>query len=474
MIVVPGAGRLPNLVLLCGEAPGAQEAEKGEPFIGRSGQEQSWYLSRHNLNVRNWYRTNVSKCWHGDNRDPSREDIEEWTPVLLSEIEQCSPSLVIAVGRFAARFFLGESVEMDMVHGLPHRPGAFDPSRISRAPKGCVILPVTHPASVFHGSDDKKNDIRALVDWDYSQAAQVLALIKSGRAHEIDYRGDEYPNPHYEDVSGQFISDYIAAKVTLGGVQSMALDTEGVPGAEWSIQVSLDPGEGFLLRCARDDFQVGIAALQEAVDKGILVITHDASTPAGCCYDTIMARGMGLDLSRASNIFNTMTALYLLRFEPQGLKPAAWRWCGMRMTDYESLIGDIGYRKQFEYLCRVLDYRDSPWPTIEPRMVHEHDGTSRVYSPHGIEQSARSIVLDIANGKLDKDGNPPDPWKRWKQVLPEIREITSRVLGPMPTGNLGDIPLEDATIYAAKDADASLRLYYALSDELRRRDLTQA
>jgi uracil-DNA glycosylase family 4 len=474
MIVVPGAGRLPNPVMLVGEGPGREEANATppQPFVGRSGAEQDWYLSRHDLRVRNWYRTNVNKIYREGNPDPTPADISEWTPVLQAEVAECSPSLVIAVGRYATQWFLGDDATMDLCHGLPHRPSAFDPTRESRAPAGCVILPVTHPASVFHGSDDKKNDIRALIDWDYAQAARVLALIKSNRTREIKYPTDEYPNPHYEDVSGQYLSDQILLPQALDGIQVLAIDTEGVPGNEWSIQVCANAGEAYLLRCSRADFHLGIEAIQRVVNSGTLIATHDASTPAGCCYDTIMCRGMGLDLSRA-NIFNTMTALYLLRFEPQGLKSAVWRWCGMRMTDYMSLIGDIGRGKQVQYLCRVMDHgARTPWPVIEPRVVHEHDGTSRVYSPHGVEQATKSILVDIANCKLDKDGSPPDPWKRWKQVLPEIRATVSKVLGSMPVGTLEDVPLPDATRYACADADGTLRLYYALSRELERRGLT--
>jgi uracil-DNA glycosylase family 4 len=461
-VIVPGAGRLPNLVLLCGESPGAQEAEKGEPFVGRSGIEQQWYLSRHNLNVRNWYRTNVSKRYYGDNRDPSREDIEEWTPVLLSEVAQCAPRLIIAVGRFATRWFLGEQADMDTCHGIPHLAGAFDTWRAGRAPKGCIILPVIHPASGFYD-----NDAKALIAWDYGRVADVLARIKHGV--DIDLREDTRAGKEsYDDVTGAELENQIwqsGEGISLSDDSYIiAIDTEGIPSNPWSIQVSVITESGLVLRCSQPDFKAGVDYIKSIADRPTCtVVMHNAM------YDLEMCAAMGLDLSRA-RIFDTMYAAYLLRLEPQGLKPLAWRWCGIKMQSYKDVVGDVCTEKQVAYLARALDR--SPWPIIEPRVIHDNNGTDRVYKPQSIELRIAKILSDYANDDPFSEDRM-DVHDRWSQVDKELRSEVENVLGPMPIGTLADIPLDRAVIYAARDSDATLRLHRRLVPELARLDLTR-
>ena len=106
---VPAAGPQPCDVLLVGEAPGRHEFAAQVPFVGKSGEEQERYLTRHGLSAQRWRRTNVVGEYRDGNPDPTREQIDEWTPVLLDEVRATRPKLVVAVGRFAMRWFLGES-----------------------------------------------------------------------------------------------------------------------------------------------------------------------------------------------------------------------------------------------------------------------------------------------------------------------------------------------------------------------------
>lgn len=457
--IVPPSGRTPNRVLLVGEAPGAVEASFGRPFAGPSGREQDWYLSRHGLTSRMWRMTNVVQEYVPGNPDPTPEQVARWAPVLEQEVRETRPELVVAVGRFAAQWFLGEPATMEACHGLVHDAGCFDPERADRS-GGAPVIPVYHPAGGLYDGD-----MKAVIEWDYTQVARVLRELEAGRT--VHGPRDAWLGlEDYRDVSGTELALELSVRQrTGGGVPVLSLDTEGTPDAPWAIQVSWAEGMGLVLRVEQPDFAAGIAALRQVYDAGALCVMHNAM------YDLEMARVMGLDLSRTCHrLYDTMYAAYLLRLEPQGLKPLAWRWAGMRMRDYMGVVGDVGIGKQIAYLENVTEGR---WPKPEPRVVLENDGTTRLYSPQRVQQTAARILADLYADKRDKDGAPVDPYKRWGQVDRELRTMVEADMGVMPVGTLADIPLDEAVWYSARDPDATLRVYHALSAELARRDLTR-
>ncbi len=451
-IIVPGYGPQPCDVLLVGEAPGVNEAKQGRPFVGRAGEEQERYLARYELTTRKWRLANVIQEYTEGNPDPTSEQIAYWTPRLLAEVRKTRPKLIVAVGRFAMRWFLGEDADLDTCYGLPHRAGAFDPSRADRA-CGAVVVPTVHPAAGFYD-----NDARAVIQRGYEQVAMVLRAIKAGR--KIGYREDEYEGmEEYDDITGTELALGLSVETS----DVLSLDTEGDSDDPWSIQLSTNPGHGSVLRCSQADFSVGVRAIQYLADQGTPIVLHNAM------YDLAVCRAAGLEL-RDAKLWDTMYAAYLLRLEPQGLKALAWRWCGMRMSSYRETVGDAGRDKQIEYLVPIAA-RD--WPKPEPRIVASNDGTVKLYQPQSIGKRAAKILSDLATGKVDKDGEPVDPLARWRMVDREMREEAEREYGPMPVGGLGDIPLDQAVRYAARDADATLRLHTRLKVALADHGLTQ-
>lgn len=460
MIIVPAAGPLPSDILLIGEAPGRTEADQLSPFVGKSGQEQERYLSRYGLSARRWRRTNVFPVYRDGNPDPSADDIREWTPHLLSEIERTRPRLIIAVGRFAARFFLGDDLTMDACHGLPHRPCTFETNDVHRKNllavlrPDCCILPAIHPAAGLYDGE-----LRALIAWDYSQVAAMAKLVQSNKP--IPYRVDPYAGQEsYIDISGESLAWALENEDT----DVIGLDTEGYPDDPWSIQVSCYPGTGYVLRTSQPDFLDGVEAIQTRADSGSIIVTHDANTPQGALYDTIMCRAMGLELSRA-RVYNTMYMAYLLRLEPKGLKPLAYRHEAMRLDNYGGLVEDKGREKQVEYLMSILELTGK-WPKPTPRTIHNNDGTTKQYTPQSVERAATSILRDVLDEKSNKDGELCDPYKRWMNVDQNLRSIVESLLGRMPIGTLNDLPLDVSTRYAARDADATRRLYFTLRSRL--------
>lgn len=245
--------------------------------------------------------------------------------------------------------------------------------------------------------------------------------------------------------------------------EEIGLDTEGTPDDPWSIQVSLGPGQGLVLRYSRSDFAEGVRVLQEVVDSGTTVVLHNA------LYDIPMCRIMGLEL-RDAKIFDTMYAAYLLRLEPQALKPLSWRWAGMRMASYTETVGDVGVDKQVDYLGEVLGRE---WPKPEERLEIGNDGSAKIRKPQPVERRAEAILVDLYSGKVSKEGEPTDPYTRWQKVDKELRLMVEAELGPMPVGTLADIDLDAAVYYSCRDADAVVRIKSRLEEELASRGLTE-
>lgn len=463
MKIVLGAGRVPNDVLFCGEAPGRQEASRGIPFVGASGQLQARYLSLFDLSINSFYRTNVRKTYIDGNPDPTPQEVLYWTPTLLEELSEVQPKLIVCVGRFAAQFFLGENCgPLEVIHGIPHKSTRRD---LPECVEDTIILPIYHPAAGLWNYE-----MRSFIRWDYEQVANTLNRIRSGEIIRI--RHDEFAGREsYQDVDGKSLESILRLPQTIGNLRDfgaqygfphgiVGYDTEGRPGNGWSGQLSLIPGTGFLLRSSQRDFARGMGALSEFLHKYKPTIAlHDASTPICACYDVVVSRGeFGLELQGVP-WFNTMYNAYLYRLESQALKTLADRWLGMEMTPYEDLLTGIGRDKQIDYLSRAIDVSKS-FPKPIPITSKTNYGTLETRQPQHITTSTQGILRDITNGKETKDG-PVDPLERWKKLKesnPEHTKQVESILGSIPEASLDDIPLEKAVYYSCRDADATLRL----------------
>ncbi len=110
--VVFGIGSLEADIFFCGEAPGAEEETRGEPFIGPAGQLltkiiKAMGLSREEVyigNIMNWRPEH--KGGYG-NRPPHRQEMDFCLPYLKAQIEVVNPKVVVALGATAVRGLLG-------------------------------------------------------------------------------------------------------------------------------------------------------------------------------------------------------------------------------------------------------------------------------------------------------------------------------------------------------------------------------
>src|ERR1700730_12424281 len=116
---VYGQGPKPAEVMLIGERPGEEEARRCYPFCGKYGKELDRDLLEGGVHRDDVYCTNLCEDFLKGNPDPTPDEIERDEHFLIEELKTVRPKYIGLVGRFAARHFLGEDLEMESSHGLP-------------------------------------------------------------------------------------------------------------------------------------------------------------------------------------------------------------------------------------------------------------------------------------------------------------------------------------------------------------------
>ncbi len=109
--------------MIVGEAPGAEEDRRGEPFVGRAGQLLDAMLHAIGLDRQQVYIANVLKCRPPNNRDPRPEEVERCEPYLRRQVALVRPRLILAVGRVAAQNLLKSNAPLSRLRGRRHSYG---------------------------------------------------------------------------------------------------------------------------------------------------------------------------------------------------------------------------------------------------------------------------------------------------------------------------------------------------------------
>jgi DNA polymerase len=115
--IVFGVGNPCADLMFIGEAPGADEDEKGEPFVGRAGQLLTNMIKAMGLSREEVYIANIIKCRPPGNRTPERDECETCSPFLMRQIETVAPKAIVALGAVAAKTLLAINAPMSELRG---------------------------------------------------------------------------------------------------------------------------------------------------------------------------------------------------------------------------------------------------------------------------------------------------------------------------------------------------------------------
>ena len=102
--VVFGHGNPEAKLVMIGEAPGEDEDNGGQPFIGKAGKVFDWLLKEVGINRAELWITNTCLCRPKSsvpgkkNRAPKLDEIRACTPRLVKELEIIKPEIIVLAG----------------------------------------------------------------------------------------------------------------------------------------------------------------------------------------------------------------------------------------------------------------------------------------------------------------------------------------------------------------------------------------
>ena len=149
-----GAGNPQADLMFVGEAPGADEDQQGEPFVGRAGELLTRIIGAMGLSRGDVYIANVLKCRPDmepgapGNRPPTTLEMQRCLPYLREQIAIIQPRVLVALGKTAMTGLTGADQSMSALRG---RWLTFE---------NIPLLPTYHPSYLLrNGSNAEKRKV---------------------------------------------------------------------------------------------------------------------------------------------------------------------------------------------------------------------------------------------------------------------------------------------------------------------------
>lgn len=149
-------------LMFIGEAPGRDEDEQGEPFVGRAGQLLNKIIEAIGMKREEVCIGNINRCRPPGNRQPTLPEAHTCKPFLLREIAVIRPKVIVVLGNTALHNLLDTSV------GITRVRGQFQDYY------GVKVMPTFHPAYLLRDPSKKRevwDDMKKVRDYLTSNAS---------------------------------------------------------------------------------------------------------------------------------------------------------------------------------------------------------------------------------------------------------------------------------------------------------------
>ena len=140
--VVFGVGDPNADLMFVGEAPGFNEDQQGEPFVGAAGQLLTRLLGEIGMAREDVYIANVLKCRPPNNRDPQQDEIDSCKDYLRRQIVLIDPRVVVTLGNFATKLLLRTETGITRLRG-----------KVYPWWRGKQLIATFHPAAALRSAD---------------------------------------------------------------------------------------------------------------------------------------------------------------------------------------------------------------------------------------------------------------------------------------------------------------------------------
>ena len=402
-----GDGPSPARIAFVAEAPAKEEMKQGRPLVGPSG-DVNWQLAFRyaRLERRGNYVTNWRKIPFSDfeKKHLTPEEGAEWTENLLEELAEVQPEIIIALGGYAVGALLGPEYSLYWANGVP----------IKR--DGRVIIPVVHPAAGIHET--------SLLQRTAQGYAGVRAHLE-GVVEPLEWsmwRGD----PTTVILNDSTIPDLPTHSLT-----GIGIDTEGTKESPFCL--TFDYGAGPRLVWDEVGACNAFAAWLDRVDWTTAhLVFHNFM------YDAAVLRAMGIDVLKYPWT-DTMVRAFTLQDTPMDLKGLTRRLVGMRMTEYEKVVGPWAKKADEEWKERAAQKafeatRYEQQFTVKGKPKHDHG--KEVFKLAGPETEI-GLLTHLQRGQ---------------KLSPHEQAWAEAQVGKRPGLELKWVPEDIAVTYAGKDA----------------------
>jgi len=178
-----GRGNINSDVMIIAEAPGLNEAECGDPLVGKSGELVEILMNEFNIdtnknifvtNVVRLFPYNVGKKGTRHPRAPTTSEVREHAPYLKRLIKRVNPKIIFTFGKIASNA-LCSHLEIDRWGNLEPNdlPLISDlqkqirPAFIEGMERGVYVVPLWHPSYILRLSSNRKEQYRRKATWKY-------------------------------------------------------------------------------------------------------------------------------------------------------------------------------------------------------------------------------------------------------------------------------------------------------------------
>ena len=262
----------------------------------------------------------------------------------------------------------------------------------------------------------------------------------------------------YLEITSTEQLDYAFSPSTLTPSPTIAIDTEATPLAHhgsvlqrWSpycFSFTLQPGQGFVIYLDQPDMVAEFICRVQSLNP--LTIFHNY------LFDAPICQSIGIPINRFDD---TMIRAYNLQNIPRGLKPLAYRLCGMHMDSFNQVVTPWSREQVLEWAAIAVDLlHDLIYdPRGKPTKTHPQ-GKLLVHPRRRPEFTTNHARTCTKLAKLLDDCYTANPWDRWKDWHSHDREFVSSLISPIPPRSIAHCPRHISTPYVCADADATLRI----------------
>jgi uracil-DNA glycosylase family 4 len=430
MIRVEGCGNRRARVAFVGERPGIHELKQRQGFVGPSG-EILWQMAYRECGLRredvwttNLIKTEIDEKWERDGIPAAV--LADAGEDLDYELSQIQPAVIVMVGRYAMRHFLGPWATVQICNAKTFRPLFYDGATC--AP---TLVGMMHPAAALREGSQ--------LAWT-QEAFEVLDAVLKNRGPEPVR---EHPpvkvwsdwDSYYRDVLSTWIGS------------DSAMDTEFDPrtGRPWGLSFAVDDERALVLRAADKHGLRALLAWLKARRPRVWLHYMLA--------DLQPLRDMGIDLiALGLELKDSNLLAFHQQTLPQGLKALARRELGLEMRDYEDVVGPYE-RAMADYLLQVLG-ATTPRSFERRGKPTKSEPEGKLLKP-GVEPASRLHKL-VRRALSDYNSDSALLRERWKNWEAEPKAEARAIAGVAPSFSLDLVPDAEADQYAGTDAAATV------------------